>query len=131
MKRLRAPQRRESAIQAAVLGCLRAHGVLCWPLNRERAGYRRASHIGFRGLPDIGGVLTGGRAVFVEVKRGSEQPSAYQRAAHEMLRAQGALVFTAWGVEDVAPGLREIPPPTMGGQPISWATARRISRDGP
>lgn len=131
MKTLRPPARRESAVQAAVLGCLRAHGVLCWPMQRERAGYRRASHIGFKGIPDIGGVLKGGRAVFVEVKRGIEKPSPYQVAAHEMLRAQGALVFTAWGVEDVEPGLRGVPSPTVGTQPISWATHKRISADGP
>ncbi len=99
--------RRESEIQTAVLGCLRAHGVLCWPTNRERAGRARASHVGFKGLPDISGVLPSGRAIFVEVKRGIEKLSPHQVAAQAMLTKQGAVVFTARCVEDVPRALKE------------------------
>ncbi len=102
------PKRKESAIQAAVMACLRAHGILCWPMNRERASWgRRASHIGFKGIPDIGGVLKGGRAVFVEVKRPGVVPGIWQNSAHVLLRSQGALVFTATCVEDVQSALAQ------------------------
>lgn len=97
----RAKPRKESVIQAAVLGCLRAHGVLCWVQNREKGNWRRASHFGFRGIPDIGGVLKGGRAVFVEVKRPGKVPNLWQKGAHALLASQGALVFTVTCVEDV------------------------------
>ena len=98
--------RKESAIQAAVLGCLRAHGVLCWPTNREKGNWRRATHVGFRGLPDISGVMQSGRAIFVEVKRPGQELSIFQSSAHALLRSQGAAVFTAWCVEDVPPELK-------------------------
>ncbi len=97
--------RKESAIQAAVMGCLRAYGILCWPQNREKGGRNRAAHYGFKGIPDIGGVMPGGRAIHVEVKCGREKPSPYQVAAQEMLRKQGAVVFTVWNIEDVGKGL--------------------------
>jgi hypothetical protein len=93
--------RKESAIQPAILGCLRAYGILCWPQNREKGNWRRASHVGFKGLPDIGGVMRGGRAIQVEVKKPGEPLGPYQRAAHEMLTKQGALVFTVTCVDDV------------------------------
>ena len=134
---MKTPPRRESAIQTAVLACLRAHGILCWPQNREKANWRRASHVGFRGLPDIGGILRGGQAIQVEVKRPGEDLSRYQVGAHAMLRKQGAAVFTVSSVEDVRralellPAPAVVPSPTFGGQPISWATQRRLSADGP
>jgi hypothetical protein len=103
--RVPTPKRKESAIQAAVLGCLRAHGVLCWPTNREKGNWRRASHVGFKGLPDISGVLKGGRAIFVEVKRPGEVPNVWQKGAHALLQSQGALVFTVTCVEEIKPKL--------------------------
>lgn len=100
--------RKESEIQSAVLGALRAYGVLCWPQNREKGGGpRRASHVGFKGLPDIGGVLPGGRALFVEVKRPDAELSRFQFAAHRLLEQQGAYVFVARCVEDVVAGLQK------------------------
>jgi len=95
------PRRREAEIQAAVIGCLRAYGILCWPQNREKGNWKRASHMGFKGLPDIGGVLRNGRALQVEVKRPGEKPDKWQLAAHAMLRAQNALVLVVCSVEDV------------------------------
>ena len=101
MGRVKTPPRRESEIQAAVLACLRAHGILCWKQNREKGNWRRASHVGFRGMPDIVGVLPGGQAVFVEVKRPGEGLSPYQDGAHRMLVAQGAKVATVRSVDDI------------------------------
>lgn len=85
-----ARQRPERAIQRAVLDVLRAHGILAWGIQRERAGRSRASHIGFPGHPDIAGVLPGGRAMFIEVKRpGGKVTKAQSRAAF-LLAQQGA-----------------------------------------
>ena len=97
--------RKESAIQTAVMGCLRAYGVLCWPQNREKGGRNRASHYGFKGIPDIGGVLRGGRSIMVEVKRPGETLAPYQVGAHALLRSHGVLVFNVTRVEDVARAL--------------------------
>ncbi len=103
-----ARQRPESQIQVAVMAYLRARGILCWPQNREKSGRgaRGAGHVGFRGLPDIGGVLPGGRAIHVEIKRPGGKPSPHQVGAIAMLRKQGALVFVASSVEEAEQGLR-------------------------
>lgn len=99
--------RRESAIQASVLAVLRAHGILCWPQNREKGGRNRASHVGFRGLPDIGGILPDGRAIQVEVKRPGQSLSIWQRSAHELLRSQHAVVFTVTSIDETRTALLE------------------------
>lgn len=103
-----ARKRPESQIQAAILAYLRARGILCWPQNREKSGRgaRGARHVGFRGLPDIGGVLPGGRAIHVEVKRSGGKPSPHQVGAMQMLAQQGALVFMASSIEQVEEQLR-------------------------
>lgn len=95
-----ARQRKESSIQAAVLAVFRGYGILCWPMNREKGGRNRAAHVGFKGLPDIGGVLPGGRAFFAEVKRPGETLGPYQVGARARLTAQGAFVCTVRSVED-------------------------------
>lgn len=94
-----ARKRKESSIQAACLAVFRAYGIVCWPQNREKGGRNRAVHVGFNGLPDIGGVLPGGRAFFAEVKRPGQNLTPHQLGAAEMLRQQGALVCVVRSVE--------------------------------
>lgn len=101
------PQRRESEVQAAVLGVFRAFGILCWKQNREKGGWRRASHVGFAGLPDIAGVLPGGRAFFCEVKRRGGILSSMQIGAVDMLRKAGAYVCVVHSVGEAEVCARE------------------------
>jgi hypothetical protein len=103
-----ARQRKESALQAAVLAVLRGHGLIMWKLNREKAGPRYAPHVGFRGLPDLGGVIPGsGRACFVEVKRKGQVPSPHQVAALRMLAKAGAFVCLVHDVEEAQDAAKE------------------------
>ena len=99
LRRLARAERRESHLQAAVLATFRAYGILCWPMNREKGGRNRAAHVGFKGLPDIGGVLPGGRAFFCEVKRPGKRPTPHQVGAMYELHKQGAFVCTVSSVE--------------------------------
>lgn len=111
----RAARRRpERELQTAILRVLQLHRVLAWGVQRERAGRARASHIGFTGLPDITGVLPGGRALFLEVKRPNNKATPQQERAMYLLHCQGAVVSIVRSVEDaqnllVALGLRRKP----------------------
>ena len=95
----RLAHRRESELQAAVLAVFRGYGVAMWKTNREKAGRRYAPHVGFRGLPDLSGVLPGGRAIFVEIKLPGKKPTPNQRGALAMLHDLGAFVCTVSSVE--------------------------------
>lgn len=99
--------RRERDVQAAVLAIFRAHGILLWKQNREKAGRRYAPHFGFRGLPDLGGVLPGGRAIHVEVKRPGAKPTPAQVGAMQMLARQGAFVCLVRSVEEAQEKAKE------------------------
>jgi VRR-NUC domain len=99
-------QRRERVIQHQILRLLRAHGILAWGQNRERAGRTRASHVGFPGLPDIAGVFSGGRALFIEVKRPGAPLTRQQGAALGRLAEQGAATFVAHSPAEVEAWLR-------------------------
>jgi hypothetical protein len=103
-----ARRRPEAQLQAAVLAVLRGHGLIMWKLNREKAGPRYAPHVGFKGLPDLGGVIPGsGRAIFVEVKRPGVVPSPHQVAALRMLAQAGAFVCLVHDVIEAQDAARE------------------------
>lgn len=107
-------KRSERALQRAIMDYLGARGVFCWPMNRERAGRARASHIGVKGISDIIGIVTPsaetrlgqpGSLVAVEVKRPGERPSPHQEGFLEAIRQCGGIAFVAHSVEDVQLGL--------------------------
>ena len=58
------------------------------------------------GWPDIMGVLPGGKAIAIEVKRPGEDPSDLQAFHLDEIGARGALAFTARSVRDVEIALR-------------------------
>jgi len=101
-------QRRERSIQAEVLKVLRLHGVLAWGFQRERAGRARASHIGFKGCPDILGFLPNGRGLAVEVKRPRENLTVDQRAAGVILTGQGVVWAVVHSTEETINLLRSV-----------------------
>jgi len=109
------PQRRERVIQAEILRLLHAHGVVAFGMNRERAGYRRASHIGVKGLPDIMGWVpvwaiartqatnvAGACPLFIEVKRPGGKLRPAQETFLAMARKDGCVAFKAESPADVA-----------------------------
>lgn len=54
-----------------------------------------------KGVPDILGVLPGGRALMIEIKRPNGKVSDAQANFVSNARDMGALAFFAWSVEDV------------------------------
>ena len=102
-------KRPERQIQRAIMDYLGVRGIFCWPMNRERAGRARASHIGVKGISDIIGIVTPmatrlgtpGRLVAVEVKRPGEEPTIHQEGFLGVIRLAGGLAFVARSVQDV------------------------------
>lgn len=110
-----APRRRERDIQREILRLLHAHGVMAFGMNREHAGYRRASHIGVKGLPDIMGWVpvwamarmqatnvVGACPLFIEVKRPGGKLRPAQEAFLAMARKDGCVAFKADSPAQVA-----------------------------
>jgi hypothetical protein len=128
----------EAVVQARVLQALAARRILAWPVDAGAARLRGRAALALRwagvdpkalhgtssggiaGLADVVGILPGGRALFVEVKR----PACYRtspktgrlilrHAAGEATDAQllflerahrqGAVAGLTWGPTDLAP----------------------------
>ena len=101
----------EQQIQHAILDYLNAcPGVFAWKSHNgavwdPRGGFFRRNNSKYmpNGIPDILGVIAGGRMLAIEVKR----PTNYnitdeQRAMIDNLTRMGALAFIAHSVEEVA-----------------------------
>lgn len=100
---------KENAVQKACLDLLVRLQVFHWRSNNapiydpRRKRYR--AHNGIKGLPDICGVLPGGRALFVECKAPGGKLSEAQRDFHASASEEGAVVIVAWCVDDLRKGL--------------------------
>lgn len=81
-------------------------GIFHWrqnnaPVFDPRRGCYRA-HNGIKGLPDIAGVLKGGRAFYIEVKAQSGKVSESQQAFIDRVTELGGLAIVARSVNDVS-----------------------------
>jgi hypothetical protein len=115
-----APSRRrraqpERAIQRAVLDHLawRAPAGVMW-FHIPNGGYRKPVEAAIlkadgviSGMPDLG-LVVAGRAYFLELKAPGGRLSQTQRDCHEMLRAAGAVVMTAAGVDEAMSALQDM-----------------------
>lgn len=99
--------RREIELQKAVLASFRAYGIIMWKQNREKAGRRYAPHFGFPGMPDLGGVLPGGRSIQVECKLPGAKPTPHQLGAMQLLARQGAFVCLVHDVSEAESKAKE------------------------
>ncbi len=92
----------ERAIQAACIEYLRYRGYYVQRLNS--GGIRDARHnlvtLAAAGTPDVLAIKDGW-ALFVEVKRPGNKPTARQEAMMETLRSYGARCLVATSVEDL------------------------------
>lgn len=93
----------EHAIQNAILEYLATQKIPAWRINagaiKSEKGHRVM--LAPKGHADIAGVLPGGRALFIEVKAGKNQPTEAQQAFLDRVRSVGAVAFVAWSVDDV------------------------------
>ncbi len=99
----RARARSETEIVRAILDYLAANRIMAWRVNtgaaRNPAG--RLVRFGVPGMPDIAGVLPGGRALFLEVKRPGGHPTRQQEAMMDRLNRAGAVVRIVYGIPEV------------------------------
>lgn len=98
----------EALIRNAILDWLRLHRIKCWIFDSvgifsqkrgvylSRHGKRRT-----KGLPDIHGIIPGGRFFAVEVKQPGEYPSPDQRTQIAEINAAGGLAFVARSLKDM------------------------------
>ena len=138
----------EQATVNAILKFLALHHIPAWHMRTGAAKIGgRFIRFGAVGMADIIGVLPRysmlrfrplpvrqieeGLFLAIEVKSATGAVTLAQKAFLQLVNAAGGKAFVARTVDDVARELGFPPSPTFGGRPISWATARRISRDGP
>src|SRR3990167_5063037 len=139
---------REQDTVAAILQLLHAHRIPAWRINTGATKIGgRFIRFGAVGMSDIIGILPRhamlrfrplpvrqieeGLFLAIEVKSAKGSVTLEQKAFLQLVIGAGGKAFVARTVNDVARELGFPPPPPFGGQPISWATARRISKDGP
>ncbi|MDQ2831836.1 MAG: VRR-NUC domain-containing protein [Chloroflexota bacterium] len=98
----RPPAIPERAIQAAIIEYLRWRGFYVQRLNSGAARVESGHLIRMAaaGTPDVLAIKDG-RALFVEVKRPGNKPTALQQAMMETLRGYGARCLVATSVEDL------------------------------
>ena len=109
----RAPERSEKPlekdIQAAILQYLRLHPKIAF-VGRFNSGAIQGEHNGqtrfiqfnsIRGFPDIHGMLRGGKALYIEVKRPGGKPTTDQEQFMNHATKHGAAGLIAYSLEDV------------------------------
>lgn len=99
--RKQSTERRERDVLADILTALRKHPLVATVERRQSGSFQdgaRYIKVGKRGDPDITGILHGGRAYAIEVKREGEYPSEIQWKRIYALRAAGALAGCAHSV---------------------------------
>ncbi len=105
----------EAAVLRACLDYLQLRRILCWRSNnaavrrKDRAGREWYQFSGLRGVPDILGVLPGGRLLAVECKRPGGKPTPEQDAFLQAVRAAGGLALLVDDVRQLAEALEGLP----------------------
>lgn len=99
----------EAQIVRAVLDYCFARGVFVWRNNSGAAKTERGGFVRFgsAGSPDILGCLPGGRLLAIECKTETGKLSQDQEQFLGHLRALGAVVVVARGINDIEACLRE------------------------
>jgi hypothetical protein len=98
----------EKHIQQQILQYLEIRGIFHWRNNTGAVKTdERFFRFGLKGSSDIIGVLPGGRALFIEVKRPSGRLTAPQKEFLGRASMAGALAFEAKSVEEVDQKIRE------------------------
>ncbi|MGI0024134.1 MAG: VRR-NUC domain-containing protein [Nitrososphaera sp.] len=105
---------KESDILRACMELLALHPIVhrAWRVNsgaisaayRDKAGDVHKRYVRFNGVPghsDIAGVLCGGKALFIEVKKPGGKLTVRQKGFLDDMRQSGALAFSASSTEEI------------------------------
>lgn len=106
----------ESSIQSLILEYLPTDKrvAMFWRQNTGAAnlpgggGRKQFVKFGNKGVSDILGVLEGGRALAIEVKRPGSKPTDYQQIFIDAVNAAGGLAFIATSVSEVIDQLDQL-----------------------
>lgn len=106
--KLARPEPTESQVLNAVLGYLQRHPNVVWAarMNSGAGQMVRGGKIGqfirfgFKGCPDIHGMLKGGRALYIECKRPSTKPTPEQAEFIQRAVEHGGCAFVARSIDD-------------------------------
>lgn len=106
--KLKRPEPKEADIQSAILRALRVHPAVAffWRQNTGAMAIgegkaRRFVRFGPKGMPDICGFLTDGRALYVECKARTGRVSPEQQEFHDKAKKAGCVAIIARSVADV------------------------------
>lgn len=106
--KLTKPEPKESDIQSAILRALRVHPAVAffWRQNTGAMAIgegkaRRFVRFGPKGMPDICGFLTDGRALYIECKTRTGRVSPEQQEFHDRAKKAGCVAIIARSVGDV------------------------------
>jgi hypothetical protein len=89
----------ENKIKTNILAYLKLHKIFAWPSENYRAHGR--AFIGEPGMPDITGMLPGGRFLGIEVKTATGKQSDNQKAFQARCDKEGGLYILARSLDDV------------------------------
>jgi hypothetical protein len=97
---------KESDIQKTILDFLKLNDIFVYPskaagVSIDEGGKKRFYRTGIPGLPDITGVLEGGIALYIEVKRPGKKLSGVQSEFIGNVNDLGGVAFVATSIEDV------------------------------
>lgn len=100
--------KKESDLKAQILSYLCFRKIFAWPQRNVgvwnvRTGHYIPSQI--KGIPDVLGILPGGRFLGIEVKRPGNYPTPHQAAFLMRIREAGGIAFIAHSVLDVEKNL--------------------------
>ncbi len=105
----------EALIRNAILDLLRMWRIKAWIFDsvgiwsKERGCYlKRGGKHATRGLPDIHGIVPGGRFFAIEVKTKTGRVSPEQKQQIEEITAAGGIAFIARSLKDVEDRKREL-----------------------
>ena len=99
----------EADVMRAVLAYLQHHQRVVWAarmntgagmLTRGNGKFSQYIKFGFKGCPDIHGMLAGGQALYIEVKRPSGKLTPEQEAFLKLAVDNGGCAFVARSVDD-------------------------------
>lgn len=106
--KLTRPEPKEADVLSSILRALRTHPAIVWCCRMNSGAVvlgegksRRFVRYGFKGCPDIHGMLITGVPLYIEVKRPSGRVEPEQRAFLEKAAKFGAAAFVARSVQDV------------------------------
>lgn len=102
---------RERVNLAEIIQLLRTHPKVAFAWRMQSGLFREGSRVikvGVTGIPDIIGLLHGGRFYGIEVKAKGGVVSSIQQTRINQINEGGGLAFVAWGVDDVLEQLERV-----------------------